>query len=73
MNGEHAARLRSDLGTTADIRTLLEVVTGAAACSACIYWDADGTCRRNAPRPKIDGTPVWPRTGGDGWCGDFRA
>jgi hypothetical protein len=53
-------------------------VTGEA-CSNCRFWlsheepgpDADGECRRYAPRPGST-KMSWPRTKEADWCGEYE-
>ena len=33
------------------------------------YWEQ---CRRHSPVGMEDITPIWPRTNGDDFCGDFE-
>lgn len=57
-------------------------------CETCRFWDedgddADGICRRYAPRPEMnergqDGDawetyPAWPLTVSTDWCGEWQA
>ena len=55
-------------------------------CADCAVWEIDmgdrsfGLCKRNAPSPTITKLEksveyqiVWPKTGKDDWCGQFRS
>jgi len=53
------------------------------SCSNCRFWYnpepllvKTGQCRRHAPqslmREGVEPWPVWPTTGGDVWCGDWK-
>lgn len=69
---ETAARLRADRESS-DAFLFAKALVSAACCRICVFRDAsDNTCRHSPPRPKVDGTPVWPRVGDDHWCGGFR-
>ena len=60
------------------------VYTMRGACRICEHWNQTGTyvqageldtligqCRRRAPEAYEDGSPKWPRTLQDSWCGDY--
>lgn len=53
-------------------------------CHTCRFWekidDSFGACRRRAPGPvrqevndELEKWAIWPATGPDDWCGDWKA
>ncbi|MBK9010200.1 hypothetical protein [Novosphingobium sp.] len=50
------------------------IALDAGVCCQCRYWEQGqaksemGLCHRRAPLPS-----GWPATGGQEWCGDFKA
>jgi len=55
-------------------------------CADCKFWEMDmsernfGVCKANAPSPSVMKTEendeyklVWPLTGKDDWCGQFKS
>ena len=50
-------------------------VEEAMTCQACAFYHAEKSqCRRYAPQPQAtSANAVWPTTGSNDWCGDFKA
>ena len=63
-------------------KRVFPVYAGAFHCEGCKWWLKKGTlgeCHRNPPLGIIDepgstktGRPIWPRTGKDDFCGEFK-
>lgn len=50
-------------------------------CENCRWWSGNaindilpiyGECRLSGPKPDGEGAAIWPSTGSDDWCGQWR-